>query len=159
MKVNQPQHTSFVVERDLPGSPSHAFRFWAEPHLKARWNSCHPDWTILQDEADFRVGGAEAKRWRTPDGDELTFHAFYLDIVEGERIIYAYEMSFAGVRLSASLVTIELHPKASGTRMKFTEQAVFLGPEGTSEQRVQGTEQGFDRLIEEIRREVEPVDG
>src|SRR5688500_12447267 len=78
MKVNQPQHTSFVVERDLPGSPGHAFRFWAEPHLKARWNSCHPDWTILQDEADFRVGGAEAKRWRTPDGDELAFHAFYL---------------------------------------------------------------------------------
>ncbi|HVY35543.1 MAG TPA: SRPBCC family protein [Caulobacteraceae bacterium] len=148
MTQHQIEHTSFVIERQLPGSPRHAFRFWAEPNLKARWNGCHPDWAILEDKFDFRPAGLEIKRWRTPENDELTFHAFYLDIVPEQRIIYAYEMSFKGERLSASLVTIELTPSDGLTRLKFTEQAVFLAGEGVREQRVAGTEEGLDRLVE-----------
>src|SRR5205807_7909710 len=74
------EHTSFVVERELSTSPRHAFRFWSEAELKARWSGCHPDWVVLEDRFDFRAGGMEAKRWRTPDGDEQTFHAHYLDL-------------------------------------------------------------------------------
>lgn len=35
-------HRSFVIERTLPGSPTHAFRFWSDHALKRRWTSCHP---------------------------------------------------------------------------------------------------------------------
>lgn len=153
MKTSQIEHTTFVIERELPGSPRHAFRFWAEPKLKERWTGCHPDWTVLEEKFDFRAGGTEVKRWRTPEGDEQTFHAFYLDVAPEQRIIYAYEMSFKGERLSASLVTIELTPNAARTRMKLTEQAVFLGGGGTHQQRVMGTEAGFDRLITVITEE------
>lgn len=153
MRPSEIEHTTFVIERELPGSPRHAFRFWSEPDLKERWTSCHPEWTVLEDKFDFRAGGLEVKRWRTPEGDELTFHAFYLDVVAQQRIIYAYEMSFKGERLSASLVTIELTPSAAQTRMKFTEQAAFLGGEGTQQQRIIGTEEGFDRLIRVIAEE------
>lgn len=153
MKNSDVEHTTFVIERDLPGSPGHAFRFWADPQLKQRWTSCHPDWSVLEDSFDFRPGGSEAKRWRTKEGQEQSMHAFYLDIEAGQRIVYAYEMSFAGKRLSASLVTIELSPNATGTRMKFTEQAVFLGGEGAREQRVVGTGEGFDRLVAAMAEE------
>lgn len=147
------EHTTFVVERDLPGSPRHAFRFWAEPELKARWNGCHAEWTVLEDSFDFRIGGLEAKRWRTLEGDELTFHAHYLDIVAGQRIVYAYAMTFKGEPLSASLVTIELTPDGARSRVKMTEQAVFLTAGGTREQRVMGAEEGFDRLVAVIEQE------
>ncbi|WP_044561840.1 SRPBCC family protein [Azospirillum sp. B4] len=141
-------HTSFVVERDLAASPRHAFRFWSEADLKARWTSCHADWQVLEDGFDFRVGGLEVKRWRTPDGQELTFHAHYLDIVPGQRIIYAYEMSFGGTRLSASLVTITLTALAGGTRATFTEQvAILSGGEAAGRQRQTGTGEGLDRLV------------
>ncbi|WP_139811930.1 SRPBCC family protein [Ensifer aridi] len=153
MKTSEIEHTTFVIERELPGSPRHAFRFWAEPKLKERWTGCHPDWTVLHEQFDFRAGGSEAKRWRTSEGDEQTFNAFYLDIAPGQRIIYAYEMSFRGERISASLVTIELTPSGAQTHMKFTEQAVFLGGGGTRQQRVMGTEEGFDRLIRAIAEE------
>ncbi|MGO1080940.1 SRPBCC domain-containing protein, partial [Inquilinus sp. CA228] len=116
-------HSTFVVERALPGSPAHAFRFWAEPELKRRWTDCHPDWAVLEDLFDFRVGGVEAKRWRMPDGQEMTVRAHYLDIVPGQRIIYAYEMSFGGQRGSASLATGELIPAGSRPAMRFTELA------------------------------------
>ncbi len=144
------EHSTFVIERELPASPRHAFRFWSEPDLKRRWTSCHPDWTVLEDRFDFRVGGVEAKRWRTPEGHELTFRAYYLDLVPEHRIIYAYEMSFRGDKLSASLVTIELLAAGAGSRMTFTEQTAFAGGADAQRQRVIGTETGFDRMIEAI---------
>jgi len=151
------EHTSFVIERALPGTPRHAFRLWSDPRLKDRWSGCHAEWTVLEEAFDFRAGGKETKRWLTPDGEELTFHAYYLDVVAERRIIYAYEMSFGGVRLSASLVTIELTPCGDGTHMKFTEQAVFLAEGAASEQRIQGTHEGFDRLVEAVAVELRAV--
>lgn len=146
---NPIEHTSFVVVRELSLSPRHAFRFWSEAELKARWTGCHPDWLVLEDGFDFRVGGTEAKRWRTPSGEEQTFHAHYLDIVPERRIIYAYEMSFAGTRLSASLVTITFEMAGRRTKMTFTEQvAILAGGIGARDQRLMGTEQGLDRLVE-----------
>ena len=145
------EHTSFVVERELSASPGHAFRFWSEAALKARWNDCHLDWRVLEDSFDFRVGGMEVKRWRTPEGDDQTFHAHYLDIVSERRIIYAYEMSFAGTRLSASLVTVTFEMLGRKTKMTFTEQvAILSGGKVAREQRLLGTEQGIDRLAEMI---------
>lgn len=138
-------HTEFAVERLLKASPRHAFRFWSDPALKARWNDCHTDWTVLEDRFDFHVGGGERKHWRTPEGEALTFAAYYLDIVPEHRIIYAYEMSFAGQRLSASLVTVAFAPDAGGTRLTFTEQAALLDG-GDAERRIAGTEEGIDRL-------------
>lgn len=149
------EHTSFVVERELAASPRHAFRFWSEAELKARWNGCHPDWTILEDTFEFRVGGSETKRWRTPEGDNQTFHAHYLDIVPERRIIYAYEMSYAGARLSASLVTVVFETIGRKTKMTFTEQiAILTGGAAARHQRLVGTEEGLNRLVEVVDREM-----
>lgn len=140
-------HSTFTIERDLPGSPRHAFRFWSDPALKLRWTDCHPDWTVLEEEFDFRAGGAEMRRWRMPDGQELVFTARYFDIEPARRIIYAFDMSFGGVKQSVSLATIELIATGAATRMIFTEQLAFLGDAGARDQRVAGTGEGFDRLV------------
>jgi uncharacterized protein YndB with AHSA1/START domain len=150
-------HKTFVIERELPASPKHAFRFWSDQELKRAWNDCHPDWITLEDSFDFRVGGIEAKRWRMPDGAELAFRADYFDIVAGERIIYGFEMSHGGKRISASLATIELLPEAGQTRMRFTEQLAFLGNAEAMAARISGTETGFDRLVDILVRETASV--
>lgn len=155
MKTVEIEHTTFVVERELPGSPAHAFRFWADPKLKERWNGCHADWTVLEDISDFRTGGTEAKRWLMPTGDELAVNTIYLDVVAGERIIYAYEMSFGGRRNSASLVTIEFRAAGARTKIRVTEQGAFLG--GGSHDRIQGTEEGYDRLVALAERKTADV--
>ena len=81
---------------------------------------------VEDDQFEFRVGGLEKKRWRTGDDKVQTYTAHFLDILPDQRIIYAYEMSFAGVRLSASLVTILLVASGSKTRMTYTEQVAIL---------------------------------
>ena len=148
------EHTHFTIERRFSTSPRHAYRFWSDATLKSRWNSCHPDWTVVEDIFDFCVGGKEQKRWRTGEGQDQTFTAHYLDIVPDHRIIYAYEMSFAGKRLSASLVTIILTPSGEKTRMVYTEQVAILdGGLDARQQRLLGTEQGIDRLVAIIEQE------
>ncbi len=48
MKTKSLEHTTFVIERDLPGSPRHAFRFWSDRALKEIWNACHPSGLSLK---------------------------------------------------------------------------------------------------------------
>jgi len=140
-------HRSFVITRDLPGSPAHAFRFWAEHDLKRRWFSCHPDWDMLEDRFDFRRDGGETLRWRMPDGTEQAMLAHFLEVHPAERLVYAYAMRTNERPISSSLVTVEFTqtgPRA--TRMTFTEQAVF-GSVRDGEIRESGTGIGFDRLV------------
>jgi uncharacterized protein YndB with AHSA1/START domain len=144
-------HRTFVIERDLPGSARHAFRFWAEFDLKRRWTSCHPDWTVLEDSLDFNVPGSEVTRWRMPDGTEHGFVAHYMEIVPAERIIYAFRMDAEGRPVSSSLATVELVPSGAATRMTYTEQAAFADP-AIADMRESGTGSGFDRLVELLER-------
>ncbi|MBZ9938547.1 SRPBCC domain-containing protein [Mesorhizobium sp. BR1-1-16] len=100
-------HRSFVIERALPGSVGHAFRFWSDHELKRRWTGCHPDWEVVEDRFDFRTDGSERVIWRMPDGTEQAMLAHYLDIQPRERIVYAYVMRTNGQSISSSLVTVE----------------------------------------------------
>jgi uncharacterized protein YndB with AHSA1/START domain len=143
-------HATFVIERQFRTAPLRTFRFFSERDLKERWNSCHPDWSVIDETFDFRVGGVEAKRWRTGDGIEQTFTAHYLDIVAPDRIVSAFEMSYGGMRVSVSLATVELQPADSQTRMTYTEQIAFFGSRDALDRRIAGTGSGFDRLAELI---------
>lgn len=138
-------HRTFVIERQLPGSPSHAFRFWSDHQLKRRWNACHPDWRVIEDWFDFRVDGGERMIWRMPDGSEQAMLATFLEIHPRERIVYAYTMRTDGISISSSLVTVEFVGTNGTTMMTFTEQAVFADP-ADGDVRESGTGVGFERL-------------
>lgn len=140
-------HRSFVIERELPGSVGHAFRFWSDHQLKRRWNACHPDWTVLEDSFDFRIDGGERMIWRMPDGTEQAMLATFLDIRPRQRIVYAYTMRTNDVSISSSLVTVEFIGQNGMTQITFTEQAVFGNPID-GDIRENGTDAGFDRLRE-----------
>lgn len=142
----QVHHTSFVIERDLPGSPRHAFRFWSEHERKRQWTNCHPDWTVLEDSFDFRIDGSERLLWRPPGGVEYGFRAQYFDIVPGQRIIYGYAMNAGSEPISSSLVTVEFESHGKNTRMTYTEQAAFTDAADAAT-RSSGTGGGFDRLV------------
>jgi uncharacterized protein YndB with AHSA1/START domain len=138
-------HTTFTIERDLPGNTADAFRFWTEHARKRQWTSCHPDWAVCEDTFDVRIGGREVVRWRTPEGVEHGFSAYYLDLVPAKRIIYAYAMNTGSVQTSAALATVEFIGMRGHTKMTSTEQAAFLDA-AEAKGRSRGTEMGFERL-------------
>lgn len=140
-------HTSFVIERKLMPPPKVVFQAWSNPDAKRRWSACH---ALADYRLDFRVGGGETSRVEMPDGTAYLVQSYFLDIVESERILYAYNMQLGETRLSASLVTVLFEPNGAGTRMTFTEQVAFLDGYQDREERLRGTESGLDRLEQEL---------
>ncbi|MBS0198827.1 MAG: SRPBCC domain-containing protein [Proteobacteria bacterium] len=138
-------HTDFVIEREFAATPAEVFAAWADPGARMAWSNCHPGNTRGH-RLDFRIGGHEVYEATTENGDIERVDRFFFDIVDGHRIVFGYDISFGGKRLSVSLVTIEFFPTKRGTRMVYTEQLAYLDGHEDRAERRRGTEEGFDRL-------------
>ena len=139
-------HTTFVIERTYPSPPSHVFRALADRQAKSKWFVGPDEWSVGKFEMDFRVGGREHNSGGRKGGPIHSFNAIYQDIVENQRIIYAYDMHIDDRRISVSLATIELKPEGSGTRLTFTEQGAFLDGYDDPGDRERGTRLLLDAL-------------
>jgi uncharacterized protein YndB with AHSA1/START domain len=138
-------HDSFTIERTYPATPGRVFAAWATPEAKSQWFDAD-GLEARGYELDFQVGGREHLVVKTPDGAIYTFDAVYADIVENERIVWSYEMTVDGRRMSVSLGTVEVVGVSGGTRLTMTEQGAFLDGLDTNDQRRRGTEDILDGL-------------
>ena len=140
-------HATFTIERTYDAPPAEVFAAWATPDAKAEWFG-GGDY-----ELDFRIGGKEINRGGPDGGPVFTYEALYHDIVENERIVYAYDMYMGDTRISVSLGTIELSPADAGTRLVYTEYGAYLDGHDTPQQRESGTGQLFDALAATLARQ------
>jgi len=143
---------TFAIERHYTASPARVFAAWANREAKARWFFCDETWKPSLHEFDFRVGGREQVITGPAGGTKHIFDALYWDIVENERIVFAYDMHLDERRISVSLTTIEFASEAGGTRLRFAEQGVFLDGYDDVAGREEGTRIGLENLDNELRR-------
>ena len=144
-------HKSFTIERTYPTSAARVFDALKDPAKKRRWFAEGDGFVVDSYALDFKVGGFERSRFRFGDGPPMTNDCLYLDIVENERVVFAYSMTIGGAPLSASMSSIELEPTKEGTRMRFTEHTAFLdGNDGSASRR-----EGTIGLLEALARELE----
>jgi uncharacterized protein YndB with AHSA1/START domain len=143
-------HATFAIERVYDASSARVFEAWADPVAKKRWFG--PEEPKGSYELDFRIGGQERSQMEHA-GSRYTFDARYQDIVPDERIVYAYDMHRDETRISVSLATVELAPAGAGTRLLFTEQAVFLDGQDTPAERERGTGTLLENLGAELQGE------
>ena len=142
-------HDSFTIERTYPAAPERVFAAWASQEAKSQWFGDAGGVTATGDHTlEFEVCGSEHLAVKTPDGTTYTFDATFQDIVDNERIVWAYDMTVDGRRMSVSLGTVELEPVSGGTRLTMTEQGAYLDGLDTNEQRRQGTEELLAKLGE-----------
>jgi uncharacterized protein YndB with AHSA1/START domain len=153
MSGRKTAHTTFTIERVYPATPARVFRAWSDPDAKAQWFAGPKEWKHDRRTMDFRIGGREHLSGGPLGGDPHTFDAIYYDIVPNERIIYGYDMHVGEPRISVSLATVELKPEGKGTRLIFTEQAVFLDDFDDNGGRERGTNGLLDQLGAALARE------
>jgi uncharacterized protein YndB with AHSA1/START domain len=139
-------HGIFTLERTYDASPARVFAAFSTLEAKSRWFGGTDEWTLIEREFDFRVGGRESLSGRWTTGMVSRFDATYFDIKPGTRIVYAYEMHLDDRKISVSLATVELTPAGAGTRLKVTEQGVFLDGYDDGGSRERGTGKLLDRL-------------
>jgi uncharacterized protein YndB with AHSA1/START domain len=126
---------------------SRVFTAFADAEVKKKW---WDDDEIEKDAGhviDFRIGGRESMSGNLPDGSaSFTFDAVYQDIVPDSRIVYSYDMTMNGQRISVSVATLEFYADGNGTRLILTEQGAYLDGLDTSAQREEGTQQLLNAL-------------
>ena len=147
------QH-DFTIERRLRQAPEQVFRAFADPALKRRWFGAPESWGDSAWELDFRVGGSELSVGRDPGGTLHEFHSRYHDIVDGERIVFAYDLLLDGRLISVSLTTVETRPEADGTQLVFTEHGAFFDGLEDPAEREHGTGLLIDNLTTFLADEV-----
>jgi uncharacterized protein YndB with AHSA1/START domain len=139
-------HDTFSIERTYDATPARVFQAWQNPELKALWFRGDDSWKVLERSMDFRVGGHDRLYGKFANGTESDFNAHYHDIVDNQRIVYAYDMKVDGKRISVSVASIEIEKLGDKTRLCVTEQgAYFDGPEGAASR-----ERGSIALIDRI---------
>ena len=131
------QH-DFIIERRFRQSPEQTSRAFAEPDLRQRWFRVPDSWTDTEWSLDFRVGGGELNAGRDHRGTHHRSRSRFHDIVDGERIVFAYDMLLDGRLTSVSLTTVELRPDG-GTHLIFTEHGAFLDGLEDPAERERGT--------------------
>jgi uncharacterized protein YndB with AHSA1/START domain len=139
------QH-DFTIERQFPQSPAQTFGAFAEPELKRRWFGPPEGWSDADWALDFRVGGSELSVGRDPGGTLHEFRSRFHDIVDGERIVFAYDLLLDDRLISVSLTTVETRPDGDGTRLVFTEHGAFFDDLEDPAEREHGTGLLIDRL-------------
>jgi uncharacterized protein YndB with AHSA1/START domain len=140
-------HGTFVLERRYPASAARIFQAWADPAIKQRWFGNGEPMQVF----DFREGGREYSEGEG-GGATFIFDVTYQDIVENNRIVYSYQMSMNGKRISVSVAAVELFPDGEHTRLTVTEHGCFLDGLDNVAQRQAGTEQLLDALGAELSR-------
>ncbi len=143
-------HKSFTIERTYPTTAARVFHALSDPVKKRRWFAEGEGFVVDSYTLDFQVGGFERSRFRFGDGPPMTNDSVFLDIVDNERLVFAYSMTIGGKPLSASLSSIELVPVKGGTQLRFTENTAFLDGNDGSESRRQGSLQLFEALAREL---------
>ena len=140
-------HDTFRIDRHFGAEPARVFRAFADPDAKAKWFGSPA--STQRESFDFREGGRETME-SVFENAKYGYVANYTDIVPDERIVYTYEMTMNGRRISVSVATIELRAAAGGTDFTLTEQGVYLDGLDNSAQRKQGTEDLMDALAKTL---------
>lgn len=150
-------HNTFVVQREYPSAPERVFAAFSDPAKKRRWFAEGEHHFVEKFEMDFRVGGIERAHSRFHPGTmfpgvALVTEGIYLDIVPERRIVIASQMTMGDRRISASLVTIEIRPKPSGSSLVLTHQGAFFEGSDGPQLREAGWRKIAERLAEELAR-------
>jgi uncharacterized protein YndB with AHSA1/START domain len=149
MSERSTKHATFVIERTYEATPERVFAAWSDEAAKARWFG-PPEKPEGSYSLDFRVGGREHLAIGEPDGPQYSFDALYQDIVDGQRIVYTYDMHRDEDRISVSVATVEIEAAGAATRLTLTEQGVFLDGLDDPAEREHGTNVLMDTLGKQL---------
>jgi uncharacterized protein YndB with AHSA1/START domain len=146
-------HHTVVVRRSYEAPATHVFAAWRSGDALQRWYvPGDGTWRARILAHDFRVGGTKRLSFGPSDGDQFLEDCRYEDIVEDQRICFAMTISRGDVRITTSMVTVELLARGKTTALTVTDQLVLLNEGDTAPDRERGWGETLDKLPAELAR-------
>jgi uncharacterized protein YndB with AHSA1/START domain len=139
-------HATFVLERSYPVPVSAVWHALSDDDARDQWFGGGAEFDVHEKSHDFRVGGHAVEDGQWHGGPTSRFVSTYTDIVDQQRVVFAYDMWVDDRHISTSLTTIAVEPDQNGTRLTYTEQGVHLDGLDTVEGREEGTRGLLDLL-------------
>ena len=139
-------HSTFTLTRALPVPPERVWQAYADPAQKRKWFVDSGNSTTAEYDLDFREGGSEVWRGTFDGSPQILMRASYIDLLENQRLVVAYQMHIGEQRISVSTQTTEFIPTAKGTELKLTEYGAYLDGLDGPDLRKGGTEWLLDTL-------------
>jgi uncharacterized protein YndB with AHSA1/START domain len=132
------------ITRTFDAPASVLFALWSKPEHMKRWMG-PANFTCLEAEIDFRVGGSYRAMIKSAEHGENWFGGVYREIVEDERLVFTFAWDNDGPSAGVeTLVTITFEERDGKTVQTFHQR-----PSRDVERRdshVGGWTQAFDKL-------------
>lgn len=142
----------FEIAREL------LWRAWSEPALLMTWFTPAP-WAMTACSIDLRPGGALRWTMRSPQGEESSHEACYLDVADGERLVWTDALG-AGFRpLTAPFITVCVDFEGDATHTVQTCRVLHKDAETRQIHLDKGFEQGWGTCLDQLAetaRHIEP---
>jgi uncharacterized protein YndB with AHSA1/START domain len=139
-------HDTVVVRRLFDATAGRVYRAWTDPALLERWYvPGDATWSAKMIAHDFRVGGAKRITFGPPE-ETFVEDCHYVDIVPERRICYAMTIARGPIRITVSMVTVELVPQGSRCELRVTDQVAILDGGDTAKDRERGWGETLDKL-------------
>ncbi len=145
-------HATFDLKRTYDAPVGRVWKALTDEGAKQTWFGGTPgQWELLERHMDVRPGGRERLKGRWGGGVVSSFDAVYYDVIENERLVYAYEMHLGERKISVSLATMQLKAEGAKTTLSVTEQGAFLDGYDDAGSREHGTSLLLDRLAASLK--------
>jgi uncharacterized protein YndB with AHSA1/START domain len=139
-------HDTVVVRRRYDAAVERVYRAWTDSALLQRWYVPGDErWTAKMHAHDFRVGGTKRITFGPPE-ETFVEDCHYVDIVPNRRICYAMVIARGDVRITVSMVTVELTARGAACEVRVTDQVAILDGRETAEDRERGWGETLDKL-------------
>lgn len=148
-----------VLERIVDVPPELVWLAWTTPEHVMKWFTPEP-WTTIACEIDLRPGGIFRTVMRSPEGEEFPNVGCYLEIVEGERLVWTDALE-PGYRpkpgasevkescgISSFTAAILLEPHAQGT--KYTALAIHSNEAERKSHEAMGFHDGWGKALDQL---------
>jgi uncharacterized protein YndB with AHSA1/START domain len=125
---------TFTYTRDIALSPARLWPLLTQPDVRAQWGAPEPGMTLDTVSSDVRVGGVDHQRCGPADAPEFESYTRWYHLGEPDMAVYSEVIKAGDMALGASLVTLVLTPRDTGSALSVTVAvSSFVGPEMIAE--------------------------
>lgn len=143
------EQLDLVLTRVVPVPRHLVWKAWTTPALLMQWFTPKP-WETVACEIDLRPGGAFNTTMRSPDGTDFPNSGCYLEVVDGERLVFT-DALLPGYRPSGKgfmTAFITLEDVEGGTR--YTARAIHKDPADRNRHEAMGFMDGWGTALDQL---------